>query len=77
MGDGLLLKAPLWFFEDRRHRFFVCLISHPFRTFPENFVPRSSRVSSPGMVVTLPPKKIVMQQQLQFLSNKLETFRIS
>ena len=49
--DGGGLKPPFLFF-------FAYLISHPFRTFPENFVPRSSQVRSSGLT----PKKFVALQ---------------
>ena len=61
MGGGVF-KTPFRFSRSSektaalRAAVFCMLISHPFRTFPENFVPGHLRSGQ----VTLPPKKLVM-----------------
>ena len=57
-------------------RFCAYLFIRPFRTFPENFSPRSSQVRSPGQVKWPNLHEIfAIAPWLQFSRDQLETFR--
>ena len=75
-GGGAFFERPLRFFEDSENTAFHPPCPHVFRTFCENFDPRSYKVRSPGQVKWPNFKITPIAPRLQSFRESYETFGI-